>query len=85
MPVVDIVFTLGIIYLATLATNSLLSPSNYTMNDRNITGTLSPEDIQEIKAALQIIEQKMPFLIALTAQERRKLFKMGDKSLIHDY
>ena len=51
------------------------------MADRNITGTLSPEDIQEIKAALQIIEQKMPFLIALTAQERRKLFKMGDKSL----
>ncbi|AUB34783.1 Methyl-accepting chemotaxis protein [Nostoc flagelliforme CCNUN1] len=51
------------------------------MADRNITGTLSAEDIQEIKAALQIIEQKMPFLIALTGQERRKLFKMGDKSL----
>ncbi len=80
-PVVDIAFTLGILYLATLATDSILSPNNYTMSDRNITGTLSPEDIQEIKAALQIIEQKMPFLIALTAQERRKLFKMGDKSL----
>lgn len=51
------------------------------MTDQNITGTLSPEDIQEIKAALQIIQEKMPFLIALTAQERRKLFKMGDKSL----
>ncbi|MBG1271012.1 hypothetical protein [Nostoc sp. WHI] len=51
------------------------------MTDHNITGTLSPEDIQEIKAALQIIQEKMPFLIALTAQERRKLFKMGDKSL----
>ena len=51
------------------------------MADQKIAGTLSPEDIQEIKAALQIIEQKMPFLIALTAQERRKLFKMGNKSL----
>ena len=51
------------------------------MADQKIAGTLSPEDIQEIKAALQIIAQKMPFLIALTAQERRKLFKMGDKSL----
>ncbi|MEH2117357.1 hypothetical protein [Nostoc sp.] len=51
------------------------------MADQNIISTLSPEDIQEIKAALQIIAQKMPFLIALTAQERRKLFKMGDKSL----
>ncbi|MEH2276982.1 MAG: hypothetical protein V7K40_19895 [Nostoc sp.] len=51
------------------------------MADQKIAGTLSPEDIQEIKAALQIIEQKMPFLIVLTAQERRKLFKMGDKSL----
>lgn len=51
------------------------------MANQKIAGTLSPEDIQEIKAALQIIEQKMPFLIALTAQERRKLFKMGDKSL----
>ncbi|MEH2299342.1 MAG: hypothetical protein V7K88_09975 [Nostoc sp.] len=51
------------------------------MTDQKIAGTLLPEDVQEIKAALQIIEQKMPFLIALTAQERRKLFKMGDKSL----
>ncbi|WP_375470083.1 hypothetical protein [uncultured Nostoc sp.] len=51
------------------------------MANQNITATLSPEDIQEIKAALQIIAQKMPFLIALTAQERRKLFKMGNKSL----
>ncbi|MBD2243565.1 hypothetical protein H6G26_08070 [Nostoc sp. FACHB-888] len=48
---------------------------------QNITGTLSPKDIQEIKAALQIIEQKQDLRIALTAHERRKLFKMGDKSL----
>ncbi len=48
---------------------------------QNITATLSEKDIQEIKAALQTIEQKLPFLITLSVEERRKLFKMGDKSL----
>ena len=48
---------------------------------QNITGTLSEADIQEIKAALVTIEEKLPFLINLTAEERRKLYKMGDKSL----
>ncbi|MFH7027714.1 MAG: hypothetical protein ACHBN1_20525 [Heteroscytonema crispum UTEX LB 1556] len=51
------------------------------MGYQNITGTLSPEDIQEIKAALQTIQKKLPFLVTLSAEERRKLFKMGDKSL----
>lgn len=36
---------------------------------------------KEIKAALEIIQQKLPFLITLSVEERRKLFKMGDKSL----
>ena len=48
---------------------------------QNITATLSQKDIQEIKAALQTIQQKLPFLITLSVEERRKLFKMGDKSL----
>lgn len=48
---------------------------------QNITGTLSEADIQEIKAALATIEEKLPFLINLTVEERRKLYKMGDKSL----
>jgi hypothetical protein len=48
---------------------------------QNITATLSEADIQEIKVALQTIEQKLPFLITLSVEERRKLFKMGDKSL----
>ncbi|RUR84146.1 hypothetical protein ACF3DV_31990 [Chlorogloeopsis fritschii PCC 9212] len=48
---------------------------------QNINATLSEKDIQEIKAALQTIQQKLPFLITLSSQERRKLFKMGDKSL----
>ena len=48
---------------------------------QNITATLSDTDIQQIKAALDTIQQKLPFLVNLTTDERRKLFKMGDKSL----
>lgn len=48
---------------------------------QNITATLKEADIKEIKAALEIIHQKLPFLITLSVEERRKLFKMGDKSL----
>ncbi|MEH2075616.1 MAG: hypothetical protein V7K57_14680 [Nostoc sp.] len=48
---------------------------------QNIAATLSPQDIQEIKAALQTVQKKMPFLITLSTEERRKLLKMGDKSL----
>lgn len=48
---------------------------------QNITATLSEADMQQIKAAIQTIQQKLPFLITLTVEERRKLFKMGDKSL----
>ncbi|MEH2347040.1 MAG: hypothetical protein V7K55_03390 [Nostoc sp.] len=51
------------------------------MSYQNIAATLSPQDIQEIKAALQTVQQKMPFLITLSTEERRKLLKMGDKSL----
>ncbi|PMB51257.1 hypothetical protein CEN39_16260 [Fischerella thermalis CCMEE 5201] len=48
---------------------------------QNVTATLSEADIKEIKAALQTIQQKLPFLITLSNEERRKLVKMGDKSL----
>jgi len=48
---------------------------------QNIAAALSPQDIQEIKAALQTVQQKMPFLVTLSTEERRKLVKMGDKSL----
>ncbi|MCC5628180.1 hypothetical protein [Nostoc sphaeroides] len=51
------------------------------MSYQNIAAALSPQDIQEIKAALQTVQQKMPFLITLSTEERRKLVKMGDKSL----
>ncbi|MEH2279078.1 MAG: hypothetical protein V7K40_30915 [Nostoc sp.] len=48
---------------------------------QNIRASLSPQDIQEVKAALQKVQQKLPFLITLSTEERRKLVKMGDKSL----
>lgn len=48
---------------------------------QNITGSISPQDIQEIKAALQTIQKKLPFLVTLSNEERRRLLKMGDKSL----
>ncbi|WP_392483271.1 hypothetical protein [Nostoc sp. C110] len=50
---------------------------------QNITASLSPQDIQEIKAALQTVQKKMPFLITLSTEERRKLVKMGDKSPVY--
>ena len=48
---------------------------------KNINATLTPEDLAEIQTAIDTIQAKLPFLIALTTQERRRLFKMGDKSL----
>jgi hypothetical protein len=51
------------------------------MSYQNISAKLSETDLQEIKAALATIESKLPFLVHLTVEERRKLFKMGNKSL----
>ena len=47
---------------------------------QNITAIISPEHIQEIKAALQTIQKKLPFLVTLSAEERQKLVKMGVKA-----
>lgn len=48
---------------------------------QDINATLSEQDLQEIKQAIAKIQQKLPFLITLSATERRRLFKMGDKRL----
>ncbi|MEQ8757893.1 MAG: hypothetical protein RID09_30855 [Coleofasciculus sp. G1-WW12-02] len=48
---------------------------------QNISATLSDEDKEAIKAAIKTIEEKLSFLVNLSVEERRKLFKMGDKSL----
>jgi hypothetical protein len=47
---------------------------------QNITASLSPQDIQEIKAALQTVQRKLPFLITLSTEERRKLVKWAIKA-----
>ena len=48
---------------------------------QNISATLSEQEIEQVKAAFATIQQKLPFLVNLTADERRRLLKMGDKSL----
>lgn len=48
---------------------------------QDINETLSDADLQAIKQAVSIIQQKMPFLITLSAAERKRLYKMGDKRL----
>jgi hypothetical protein len=48
---------------------------------QNIDAILTDADLQEIKEAIASIQAKMPFLVNLTSDERRSLFKMGDKRL----
>jgi hypothetical protein len=48
---------------------------------QNISVTLSEQDIEQVKAAFATIQKTLPFLVNLTAEERRRLLKMGDKSL----
>jgi hypothetical protein len=47
----------------------------------NISATVSDQAMTEIKSAIAAIHTHLPFLINLTPDERRKRFKMGDKSL----
>lgn len=47
----------------------------------DINTTLSDVDRQAIKQAIVLIQQKMPFLVTLSADDRQRLYKMGDKRL----
>ena len=47
----------------------------------NISAALSETDVTDIKAAIKLIESKMPFLIALDIEEKKSLFKQGPKSV----
>jgi hypothetical protein len=51
------------------------------MFSNEISATLTESDVQDIQKAIAIITDKMPFLIHMTTAERRRRFKMGDKSL----
>ncbi len=44
---------------------------------QNITATLKEADIKEIKAALEIIHQKLPFLITLSVEEQTQVIQNG--------
>ncbi len=48
---------------------------------QNISAQLSAADIQAVKDAVAAIQQKLPFLVSLTAEERQSIFKTGANSL----
>jgi hypothetical protein len=48
---------------------------------QDINVRLSDADLQEIKQAIDTIQNKMSFRITLTQEERKRLYKMGDKRL----
>jgi len=45
-----------------------------------ISMNLSPTDLQEVDAALETLRRVLAPMVALETQQRRELFKMGDKS-----
>src|SRR5690349_9291477 len=52
-----------------------------TMPYQNISATVSAADLQAVKDAIATIQQKLPFLVNLTADERKAIFKTGPNSL----
>jgi hypothetical protein len=47
----------------------------------NISATLPAADLTAIKAAITNINQKMPFLVNLSEEDKKKLFKFGARSV----
>lgn len=54
---------------------------NYFMSYSNISAALSQQDVDDVKAAIKTIESKLPFLVVLTSDEKKGLFKLGSKSV----
>ena len=48
---------------------------------QNISATVSDATVQAVKDAVATIQQKLPFLVNLTPDERKGLFKAGPNSL----
>ena len=48
---------------------------------QNIDAVIAPADLQAVKDAFATISQKLPFLVTLTAAERRTVFKAGPDSV----
>ena len=55
------------------------------MPTNRVNATLSSEDKEAVLAALKLVREKLPFLIDLSKQERKKLAAMGDTrySFVH--
>lgn len=51
------------------------------MTSQSMNTTLSDADLQDIKQAIATIQERMPFLTTLSADDRKRLYKMGDKRL----
>lgn len=49
--------------------------------DNQISALLTPAEYDAIRAAMDIIRQKLPFLVNLTDAERQVYAKMGDKTV----
>ncbi|KAF0244525.1 MAG: hypothetical protein FD167_3635, partial [bacterium] len=50
------------------------------MPTNRISATLSTKDLSEVKQALSTIREKLPFLISLSFDERKRLARLGDRS-----
>ncbi|HJQ26779.1 MAG TPA: hypothetical protein VKA60_22890 [Blastocatellia bacterium] len=48
---------------------------------QNIDASLSAASLQAVKDAFALLQQKLPFLVSLTADERKATFKAGPDSL----
>jgi hypothetical protein len=51
------------------------------MSYQNIDVTVSPADLQAVKDAFAVVLNKLPFLVNLTAEERKSMAKLGPNSL----
>ncbi|MGB4775814.1 MAG: hypothetical protein WBP45_11620, partial [Daejeonella sp.] len=51
------------------------------MSYSNISAALTEESIIEVKDAIKTLENKLPFLIGLSTEEKNGLFKQGPKSV----
>jgi len=50
------------------------------MKDNKVSATLTPADLTAVMDAITTINQKLPFLISLSPDDRRALSKYGDRS-----
>jgi hypothetical protein len=55
-------------------------PATTTSMDNRISAVLSDSDVTAINAAIATIRAKLPFLVALTEQQRKTMAKGGTKS-----